>query len=257
MMKITFPHSELLQASYGTRSALITLIAGSLVTGFGIFVMLKYAKVTQLDCDRTPNNIITCQWQEQGILQTRREPIVNLTALEVEVNENNVFPLYRLHLVMERGEMPLMANYTDNANTIQRLGGQINAFITDSSQTQLTVRFDRRWFGYGMGGILSVIGLFGLYNALWRPCVYQLRVDRRHELISVEYRSLILHRRTHHYLMQDVRAVTSHRFAWDGQEQISLLMNSGEFLTLTLPEQADDAARQKIQGFLQSASKLN
>lgn len=250
-MKITFPHPDLLQAVSDKRPAVLILIAGSVMTGLGIFVALKSAKVTQLDCDRAPQNVITCQWQEHGILQTHRESLVGLTAVEVEVDEENVPPLYRLHLVMAQGEMPFTADYTDNAAIIERLGGQIDTFIADPAQTQLTVRLDRRIFGYGMGGILSAIGLFGFYCVLWRSCVVFLRVDRRRGLIGVEYRSLMRHCRTHHYLLQDVQAIAAHRSAWDGKEQIGLLLNSGDFLALTLPDQADDVAIQKIQVFLQ------
>lgn len=252
-MKITFPHPDLLQGKNDTRPALLALIVGSLITGLGIFATLNYAKVTKLDCDRTPPDTITCQWQEQGILQTRRELLIGLTAVEVEVDEEHVPPLYRLHLVMAQGERPFTANYTDNAAIIKCLGGQIDTFITESSQTQLAVKLDRRWFGYGFGGILSAIGLFCLDCALWRACVVLLRVDRRRGLISVEYRSLMRHCRTHHYLLQNVQAIAAHRSEWDGKEQISVLLNSGEFVALTLPDEADGGAIKKIQAFLQSA----
>lgn len=250
-MKITFPHSELLQASHGTRQSLLMLIAGSLITGLGIFATFKHTKVTQLDCDRTSQNTINCQWQEQGIFQTRQKSIIGLTAVEVEVNEGNLLPLYRLHLIMEQGEMPFIANYTDNVATIQHLGGQINTFITDPSSTPLTVRLDHRLFGYGMGSMFSAIGLFCLCNALWRPCIFMLRVDRRRALISVEYRSLIRHCQTNHYPIQGVRSVTNYRFEGDGREQIGVLMDSGEFLSLILPEQVDDIAKQRVQSFFQ------
>ncbi|MGB0564463.1 MAG: hypothetical protein ACPGVO_22095 [Spirulinaceae cyanobacterium] len=116
-----------------------------------------------------------------------------------------------------------------------------------------------RALNYGLGSILSAIGLWLLYRALWQPRICMLQINQSQGLIRVEYRSLLRHGQTHYYQLQDALAMAGPSSDPENQfqgnqlqesQRIIVLMNSGEFLALTIPESMPDTEHQKITDFL-------
>ncbi|MEM8641715.1 MAG: hypothetical protein AAGG51_23295 [Cyanobacteria bacterium P01_G01_bin.54] len=124
--------------------------------------------------------------------------------------------------------------------------------------TEWITRRDRRPLVYSVGSLLSLTGLWSLYRSLWQPNICWLEVDRQQGLIRVEYRSLLRHSQTNYYRLQDARAIAFGK-AQDAirspqprpeRKHITLLLNSGEFLVLTLTENTADVSAQVIAQFL-------
>ncbi len=155
---------------------LIALALGVVFLLVGLGVIAFGASLTTLTCERggATQGSCTLTQQRPGRSATRAIALEDVRGAEIEQNTSRSrrsgsssrtrnrtrnSTTYRVVLRTTRGEIPLTGGYSSDYGAKQRQVDQFTTFLADGSARTLTLREDRRAFGYALGGAFAAAGL--------------------------------------------------------------------------------------------------
>ena len=237
-MKVIEETSDRLQLRANQLSAIILgVLFGTPFFIAGLFVIAKIGKLATLTCDRTASTVLECQLSTTGLLDTQTTAIAQLLGAEVQTSESSDGDTYRLLLKTERGEVPLTEVYSSGRRGKSRKAALINAFVSNPSQTSLTIQQDDRWFAYPFGGIFVLAGGGIIIGSLSMDLITIYDFDRRMGQLSLTQRGLFRTKVTEQMLheIQQVQLQTQVDSDGDTTYSASFKLRSGEEMPLPLP----------------------
>ncbi len=154
---------------------LIALALGVVFLLIGLGMIAFGASLTTLTCERggATQGSCTLVQQRPGRSSTRAIALQDVRGAEIEQStsrsrssrsgtggsRSRSSTTYRVVLRTTRGDIPLTSAYSSDYGAKQRQVDQFTTFLADGSARTLTLREDKRAFGYAMGGAFAAAGL--------------------------------------------------------------------------------------------------
>ncbi|TVQ24560.1 MAG: hypothetical protein EA367_01510 [Leptolyngbya sp. DLM2.Bin15] len=206
---------------------------GGAFTLFGLLPALLIAEVATLECHRTAQPP-SCELSRAGLLKNDRHLILldHFQGVEVQESRSDDSSTYRVVLLTSEGDRPLTGYYSSGYAGKARQARQIDAFLTDLSQTQLVIQQDSRWLGYLFTLIFSGSGLLVL---CLMGNVVTCEFDKLGQSFKLTRRGLlgskIIKHPLHH--IQTVHLETSHGSKGSTTYRVALDLKNGDRLPIT------------------------
>lgn len=249
-MKITEQTSTILKLQVNNKSSrlesLFSVLFGGLFSlGAGIAVILIFAKVTTLNCDKaTPRDRlestrVACQLTSSVLLipSTISIPPGHLQSAEVEMSKTgNGADTYRVVLITKNQEIPLTNYFILGGRSDQyQKANKINTFLSQPEQLSLKIRQGGgEWFAYPVGGFLILLGV-GLTSAILttklpNSCIF----DKRSRRVYLTASNIFTSETSEHTFkeIEAVRIVEENLSFRAKNYHLILLLRSGEEITL-------------------------
>ena len=155
----------------------IALALGVVFLLIGLGLVAFGASLTTLTCERggATHGSCTLAQQRPGRSTTRAIALEDVRGAEIETSTSRSrrsrssstgtrsrtrsSTTYRVVLRTTRGDIPLTGAYSSDYEAKQRQVDQLTTFLADGSARTLTLREDKRAFGYAMGGAFAAAGL--------------------------------------------------------------------------------------------------
>jgi hypothetical protein len=136
---------------------------GLLLIGFGVGTTALAAKLTTLDCERLAQQVNkgNCQLTSSSLLgkDTRTIELSSIQRAEMQRRNQDGKLLYRVVLITNDGDVPFVRSWSSGDSGKQAKVDNINGFLQNSGQASLLIKQDDRLLFYGIGGVLSLLGL--------------------------------------------------------------------------------------------------
>ena len=129
----------------------------------GLIAILGPEQVTTFTCDRVTPNQGGCELVHSSLLFSDEIiiPLENLQEAKIEANLNSANESYRIALVTQSGQIPLMADGSSDLEDQELRVNAVNEFLQNSNQPYLSIEEDHRLFSYIFGGIFIGAGFLG------------------------------------------------------------------------------------------------
>ncbi|MGY6528436.1 MAG: hypothetical protein ACXITR_00770 [Cyanobacterium sp.] len=126
----------------------------------GIFIIVDLGKVNTLECQKSLSREISCSLNRRNLLGEEVITIEkgSLDKAELGVNSSDDSDTYRVNLITKEGIVPLTEVYSSGIKEKRDNTNQINYFINNSSDINLQIIQDDRWFAYPVGSVFVLSG---------------------------------------------------------------------------------------------------
>lgn len=226
-----------LQANHGSELALGILLGASFVLG-GLGVIVEFAKVTTLTCDRLEPTHVKCELRTVGLADTDVIPfppnyLLGAKVQEIDLDDSTT---YRVLLQTKNGDFPLTQTASSGARGKEISVAQIKAYLQNSNQKSLFIKHDRSWMAYAFGGLFALIGSGLIYLMLSMPFRITYVFDKRADQMEWKQQYLF-NRKIQQWRLQEVEDVRFNIKTDSDEDEsysVSLILRSGEELPLQL-----------------------
>ena len=138
-------------------------IVGLVFTLVGLMAIAGPEQMMTFTCDRLTPNQGSCQLVHSSLLFSNEIaiPLENLQQATIEANLSSANQSYRIALVTESGQIPLMNDSSSNLEEQQLRVNKVNEFLQNPERQSLSIKEDNRLFSYIFGGIFIGTALVG------------------------------------------------------------------------------------------------
>jgi hypothetical protein len=150
----------------------------------GLAIIISWAKLTTLKCDRLTPTQVACELTSSSLLEEHITPIPvgEFQGAELKVKESSNGTTYGVTLLTKKKDIPLSDWRSSSKKVNYKKVKEINDFISNSEQMSLRIQQDDRWFLYPFGGIFALIGSSVIVNTLMKKlditCIFDKDADR-------------------------------------------------------------------------------
>jgi hypothetical protein len=210
-------------------------IFGGVFASAGLAVAVLGAQIHTFNCRRHPNLPANCQISNRGLFWSNQQvvPLTDIQGSKIKTfkdKKGNVS--YRVVLLTTKGEVFVIPENTADAATVKTWMQNINNFLKDSQQQEVSITEDYRWSVYLFGGLFACTGL-GIAGFLGK--ITTCKIDKTLGQLNLENRGLFSSSQTE-YRIRDLRGVTVEKsFSSKGKptSRITLILESGERIPFT------------------------
>jgi hypothetical protein len=203
---------------------------GSFFVVAGVFPLL-FAESTTLECSRGTGDCVLERSQLIGA-GSDSFPISAIEEARLDISRGDDSTTYRVMVRTQVGDFPLTLSYTSNRQGNDRQVRQINNFLVDPSQTQLSISNDNWIWMFLIAAIFSGVGLMVILSM---GRVVTCEFDKLAQSVKITRRGLLgettILRPLQH--IQTVTLETSHGSKGSTTYRVALGMSNGEAIPLT------------------------
>jgi hypothetical protein len=142
-------------------SEFVGFIIGPVFIVLGSLVIYFIGDKATLQCQRPTASQVNCTLTNASLRRTKTQnlPGNQLQGAEVlRYRDSDGDRSYQVMLRTVEGNVPLTPIKSSGARGKRRQAEQINTFLADPQQRELTIIQDDRWFAFGLGGLFVVVG---------------------------------------------------------------------------------------------------
>jgi len=219
----------------GLADRLLALAGATLLAGLGAIAAVSTYAFT-LTCQREDTRPGPCTLSVMAIFETTTQHFNSEQMIEARVyssSDENQRTDDAVFLLTTNGEVPIIRYAT--ASSAEQVASQINRFIADPSQPELTITIDRRGGIYLLGLGLIVLSIVAAMSG-FNTTIYTF--ERLPRIFRIE-RQPFGPRAATYSIAQIQDIATLEVSSWPKRKRVYLLLESGKRIPLEIPTNSE------------------